>query len=425
MMMTMRLCRPRPLARGQQGLSLVELAVSLAIVGILGLIAWRWIASTRAPLDRPAIMSQLAEAQTALEGYVLAHSKLPCAAADTNGNADCAAAAPIFFPWRTLGMDRRFAQLHYGVNRAGGIDLAPTASVPDSVRPDLFFDYPTLDGAFPMNPLPVINDAGVDAAVGRLNRAISGVAGVGGSNSRRTAVNGLDWCRLLRSYASLPNPSAAGVLEAGTDALTRIPVAFILVHPGMNGVFEGNNATGGAFRFDMPGRPQSHEFDDLALAVGPADLSARLGCPTHLGRMQAAAQGAYTAYDTARLVQEYWSLRVFDIDQARSAVESAETGELLAGMNLALAVADAALAVASAANTEGITIFGIALSAASAVAAGVELGFAVAEVANARNQLQAAITQEAATRIYMAHVYDSFTQALTAAVTLDTKGLNP
>ena len=394
----------------------------MAIVGILGLIAWRWIASTRAPLDRPAIMSQLAEAQTALEGYILAHSKLPCAAADTNGNADCAAAAPIFFPWRTLGMDRRFAQLHYGVNRSGGVDLAPMGEVPNAVSPDLFFNYKTMDGTFPY-ALPVTGDAVVDAAVDRLNTAITGA---GGSNIRRAApANGLDWCRLLRSYAALPNPSAVGVLEAGTDALTRVPVAFILVHPGMNGVFEGNNAAGGAFRFDMPGRPQSHEFDDLALAVGPADLSARLGCPAHLGRMQAAAQGAYTAYDTARLVEQFWSLRVFDIDQARSALESAETGELLAGMNLALAVADAALAVASAANTEGITIFGIALSAASAVAAGVELGFAINEVALAKTQLQGSIDREAATRIYMAHVYDSFTQALTAAVTLDTKGLNP
>lgn len=69
---------------------------------------------------------------------------------------------------------------------------------------------------------------------------------------------------------------------------------------------------------------QDSNFDDLSVAVGAGDLASRIGCVSRLGAMQAAAQGAYTAYDNVRVVQEYWSLRVFDIEQAQSALEAAK-----------------------------------------------------------------------------------------------------
>lgn len=63
--------KKRSLPRRQTGFSLVELGVVMAIVGIIGIIVWRWVVSTREPLQRPAILSQLAEAQAAVEGFVL------------------------------------------------------------------------------------------------------------------------------------------------------------------------------------------------------------------------------------------------------------------------------------------------------------------------------------------------------------------
>ena len=398
--------------RRQAGFSLVELGVVMAIVGVIGILTWRWVASTREPLQRPAIVSQLAEAQVAVEGFVLARHRLPCAAADTNGNENCGNAAAVHLPWRTLGLSSRFGQLHYGVNRGGvGLDLA--ALSPASVSPDLNIDF---------SPgIPVLALA-TDAAV---NTAAAGVtAAITAATSRRAQVNGLDWCRTLRRFAA--QPTAAGVLEAG-NLTASIPVAFVVVHPGINNIFEGSNVAGGVggWRFDFPGRPQAFDYDDIAVAMGPADLSARIGCAARLGGMQAAGQGAYTAYDNARVVQEYWSLRVFDIEQAESAVSGAESGVALAAVNMALAVGSAALAVASASNTEGITIFGIALAAANVVIAAVEVGLAAADLVAAQQALQESIDKEAAVRAYVVHLYETFTQSLNAAVLLDQKGLNP
>lgn len=393
----------------QRGLSLVELAVVMAIIGVIGVFAWRWVEGTRQPLQRPAMMGQLAQAQAAVEGFVLARHRLPCSASTNAGNESCADATAVLLPWRTLGLGSSFSQLHYGVNRGGtGLDLAVTA--PAFVRPNLGVDFSAL------LPIP--------AGTAVVNTAVTDVTGaIANATLRNDVVNGLDWCRVLRRYAA--NPAVAGALRIGTNNTNEIPVAYVLVHAGANGVFEGNNASGGSHRFDFPGRTPDPGFDDLAIAVGPADLSARIGCVARLSESLAAAQGAYAAYDTARVVREYWSLLIFDIEQAQSAADSAETGFLLATMNAAIAAGSAALAIASAANTEAVTFFGIALSAASAVTAGIELGLAINDWNVARAELVAAREKEAAVHPYVAQVLDSFTQALNAAVLRDTKGLNP
>ncbi|WP_428000459.1 type II secretion system protein [Acidovorax sp.] len=401
----------RPARLRQVGMSLVELSVSLAIVGILGVIAWRWVASTREPLQRPAIMGQLAEAQAAVEGFVLAQGRLPCAAATASGSQACGNAAAALLPWRDLGLSSRFSQLRYRVNQTGNYDLA-NPTTPNAVMPNLGFDYTQGLLAAPQN-------TEMDPALGRL-RGATGAIPLAVTQS--ALINGLDWCRVLRRYAADPAPPA-GVLRATNPVdSTSISLAFIIAHPGINSVFEGNNT---GVNFDFPGRAQTDTFDDLAVGVGPSDLSARIGCVARLSAMQAAAQGAYTAYDNARVVQEYWRLRVFDIAQAKAAKEGAETGVFLASMNLALSAGSAALAVASAANTEGLTIAGVALSIANAASALAETVLAAIDLDEAIQAEKDSIAKEAASRIYMAHVYDTFTEALNAATLLDKKGLNP
>lgn len=412
-MMIIRLPQRKP----QSGFSLVELAVVMAIVGVIGIIAWRWLASTREPLQRPAIVSQLVEAQVALEGFVLAQSRLPCAASNINGSEDCDAAAAIYLPWRTLGLSSRFGQLHYGVNRGGtGLNLAPKLVDRERlVSPDLNLTY----SGIPSADTDLPSDANVAAALDKVTAAMAAA-----TTQRDADPNGLDWCRVLRRFAA--NPSAAGVLQAG-NATASMPVAFVIAHPGLNQVFEGSNVIGGVGgrQFDLPGREQSSDFDDISIAVGPADLAGRIGCAARLSAMQAAGQAAYTAYDNALLVQEYWSLRVFDIEQAKSAVSGAESGVTLAAVNLALAVGSAALSIASASNTEGITIFGIALAAANAITAGVEVGLAANDLIEANQALEDSIDKEAAVRAYVVQLYETLAQAMNDAVLLDKKGLNP
>lgn len=399
--------------RAASGFSLVELAIAMAVVGLLGILAWRWVESSRAPMQRDAIVSQLAQAQAAVEGFVLAKHRLPCPATSMAGGEDCTASAPaaLLLPWRTLGLSSRFGQLHYGVNRSGGFDLASVS--PAQVSPDLNIDF---------SPgIPVLARTNV-AQVNTARDAVQ--AAIDSATVRRTESNGLDWCHTLRRFAA--EPDAAGVLRVGGPSLS-VPAAFVVAHPGSNAVFEGSNVIGGVagFHFDLPGRAQTHDFDDLALAVGPGDLSARLGCVTRLGAMQAAAQGAFSSYDAARVVQEYWSLRLFDIKQATSALEGAKTGVTLASMDLAFATAGAALAIASASNTEGMTVFGIALSIASAGLAADELVSAIADRQEAEKALEASEAKELAVRSYVVHAYEMFSDALNAALRLDQKGLNP
>ena len=405
-------------SRRQRGLSLVELAVAMVIVGILGLIVWRWVMATREPLQRPAMLAQLSEAQAAVEGFVLANSHLPCPASDAGGVAACGDANAVFLPWRTLGMGSEFNNLHYGVSRGGSLDLAAgiTVAAP-SVSPDLYLDLPGL--AVPEHTED--SGAATDAATDAANAAVASIAAAKG---RRTVVNGLDWCHVLRRYAA--NSAAPGVLAAGSAA-DSVPVAYILVHPGANNQFDGNNAVGASsvWKFDFPGRPQSSDFDDLSLAIGPADLSARIGCVARLSAMQAAAQGAYAAYDTARVMQEYWSLRISDVSAKESELEGANTGVVLAAMGIALGTSGTVISIASAANTEGVTAFNIAIAAVNLSMAIAENVLANEDLQEAKDELVATKEKRLAADAYAVHIYNSFTQAMNAAIQLDQKGLNP
>lgn len=387
----------------------------MAIMSLIGLFLWRWIENSRQPNDRPQMQQQLNEAQAALEGFLLANHRLPCAANSRDGNESCSNSNAIYLPWRLLGLSSNFDKLHYGVNRGADMDLATLPSA--LVAPDLnidFLEVPTQ----PTYPSDLSPSADVTAAATAAQTAINK------AKTRRNTVNGLDWCRVLRNYAA--NPSATGALTAGSSS-NNISVAYLLVHPGKNQEFDGNNSIGASatFKFDFPGRAQANDFDDISLAIGATDLSSRIGCVSRLSQMQAAGQGAYAAYDNLRVVQQYWSFRVFDIEAAESALTGAESGVTMADLGLALTAVSTALSIASAANTEGLTTFGIALAATNVGIAVIEKQKADQDLVDAKKALADAKDKLKATETYAASVYKSFTQSLDFSIQLDTKGLNP
>ena len=396
----------------QRGFSLVEMGVVMVVVGVIGMVAWRWIATSQAPMTRPEMQRQLNEAQAGVEGFLLANHRLPCAAPDTGGTEDCADATAVRFPWRTLGMGSEFAALHYGANRGGGADLA---AVPAAV------DWPYLGLSFTEVPVfPALSPVPADVSTAGARVGASYAA----ASARRTVVNGLDWCSVVRRYAA--NNAAAGVLRAGSDGAS-VPVGFVIAHPGENRQFDGNNVEGASasFRFDLPGRSQDLNYDDLMLAAGPGDLGARLGCAARLSEAQSAIQASYAAYDTARVMQQYWSLLRFDIDQAESAVDGAESGVALAAMGLALATTSAVLSIASAANTEGVTVFVVVMAAVNVAASIAETVLAAQDLTAAQEDLVAARAKLVAGNAYAIHVYNSLADALDNAVVIDQKGLTP
>lgn len=396
----------------QRGFSLVEMGVVMVVVGIIGVIAWRWVATSQAPMARPEMQRQLNEAQAGVEGFLLSQHRLPCPSSDAGGTESCGDATAVHFPWRTLGMGSEFAALHYGVNRGGGADLAAVPAAQD--WPELGLTFTEVPVFPDLDPVP----ADVTAAGARV--AASYAAAV----ARRTVVNGLDWCPVARRYAA--NTAAAGVLRAGSTG-GSVPVGFVIAHPGENRQFDGNNAVGASatFRFDLPGRSQDLNYDDLMLAVGPGDLGARLGCAARLSEAQSAIQGTYSAYDTARVMQQYWSLLRFDIDQAESAVDGAESGVALAAMGLALATTSAVLSIASAANTEGVTTFIVVMAAVNVAASIAETVLAAQDLEAAQEDLVAARAKLEAGNAYAIHIYNTLADALDNAVVIDQKGLTP
>jgi len=127
--------RPRlPLASGHAGFTLVELAVVLAVLGVLGIAMTSAFTGVAQDRDRNTARAQAEVARQALRTFALRNQRLPCpdtsAAGDSGhegGGSGCAAGVQVgWLPYLDLDLDPpvRGARLRYGVHRGAGADLA-------------------------------------------------------------------------------------------------------------------------------------------------------------------------------------------------------------------------------------------------------------------------------------------------------------
>ncbi len=121
----------------QHGLSLVEVAVSMVIMGVAATMSWQAIRATWVRGGETQSRAFLQRAEASVLTFAALHGRLPCPATQADGLEVCGPAGNDqlrsgFFPYRTVGVpEPRLARLRYGLN----VQALP---VPPSGTPEPF-----------------------------------------------------------------------------------------------------------------------------------------------------------------------------------------------------------------------------------------------------------------------------------------------
>jgi hypothetical protein len=337
---------------------MVELAVTLVILGIAAIVLVRWMATRQSEDALRYRHDVLSRADDALLAYAAVHSRLPCPSPDETGLEDCAGPAYGHLPWRSIGLpDARAAHVRYGVLRR-----------PDAANVRLDADLArALDRA---HPIRVIASVGLPSALG--------------------AINGFDFCHALRVGQRLPfSSSAVHTFSASAPGTPTRNVAYALAAADPDDPVTLLNGSGPGFA--SPRRAPTAEYRDEVRAVGLDELWTRLRCG------DAVAATTYSHFDVAAaagidettMADYRKQLEILQL-LAESNKDSADAGVLAAAAGILSATAGitevASEILKASANPE---MFPTDLAGKP-----VEMGFAIAALATATAaQVSAALFQ--------------------------------
>lgn len=236
------------------GVTLVELAVVLSIVGLLGVVVGTGLGDVARMGDAANAHADAERARQAVRAFALRHQRLPCPDLSAFGDGareglagNCPAGAQVgWLPYESLGLARpdREQRLRYAVSRAGAADLV----VPGAAGA-------ALEGG---TPLRAALAAAARQARGTNRPYLTG-PGTGASPED---------CALVQS-----NPAFVLVAPA------RDADGVGLTHPGFDGV---NAAMAGAGQLCIaaPSRPADARYDDVVVAEGASALLGWLAAQT-------------------------------------------------------------------------------------------------------------------------------------------------
>ena len=247
---------PRGSARRSGGFTLLELAMSVTIIGVLGTLVTAGYSDFSQVRARARAQGEAEVAFQSVRAFALRNKRLPCPDLSSNGDGAreglagvCPPGAQIgWLPYESLGLTRpdRQARMRYGVSRSAGADL---------VAPEAVSAGPELDGR------------------GRLREALGKAARLAKGPDRP----------FLTGHGSAAAPEDCGQVQSNPAFVLIAPVSDRDNAGGLHARFDGVNlpmAATGNTCIAAPGRAMDATYDDVVVADSASALLGWLAAHT-------------------------------------------------------------------------------------------------------------------------------------------------